>query len=117
MEKGSQLTELDVMKKMQSTIRFAVENAAAVDEIVAEMESGGELWKNVLHVSILDTVSEGVARRSFPEGPLQVRRCVCGGAPRLRGARAEALLFALRSTSHLCSRLIGASPLAHRRPS
>ena len=72
-EKGCALTQLDVVKKMLSTIRHAVENAAAVDDIVADMESGGNSWKSILHVSVLDRVSEGVPRTLFPEDSLTVR--------------------------------------------
>ncbi len=72
-EKGCTLTQLDVVRKMLSTIRHAVENAAAVDDIVADMESGGNSWKSILDVSVLGNVSEGVPRTSFPEDSLVVR--------------------------------------------
>jgi hypothetical protein len=71
-EKGSRLTQVDVMRRMQSTIRHAVADAAAVDAIVAEMESGGESWQNLLHVSVLENVSDGADRRAFPAEYLEV---------------------------------------------
>jgi hypothetical protein len=74
MAKGSRLTRLDVVKKMQSTLRHAVEDAAAVDDMVTEMESGGSSWTAILHVSVLDKVAEGVPRRPFPEDTLEVWR-------------------------------------------
>jgi hypothetical protein len=61
------------MKKMQSSIRYAVENADDVDAIVAEMESGGEGWKRMLHVSVLETHSEGSQRTSFPDDHVEVK--------------------------------------------
>jgi hypothetical protein len=72
--KGSLLTRLDVVKKMQSTLRHAVEDAAAVDDMVTEMESGGSAWTAILHVSLLDKVAEGATRRPFPEDTLEVWR-------------------------------------------
>jgi hypothetical protein len=71
-EKGSRLTQVDVMRRMQSTIRHAVADAAAVDAIVAEMESGGESWQNLLHVSVLVNFSDGADRRAFPAEYLEV---------------------------------------------
>ncbi len=93
MKKGSHLTELDVIIKMQHTIRNASDNAAAVDEIVVKMESCGQLRKDLLHVSILDTSTEGVPRRLFPEDGLQVKRCVCGCTASLRCMRRGLTVF------------------------
>jgi hypothetical protein len=74
MAKGSRLTRLDVVKKMQSTMRHAVEDASAVDDMVTEMESGGRAWTAILHVSVLDKVAEGAPRTPFPEDTLEVLR-------------------------------------------
>jgi hypothetical protein len=71
-EKGSLLTQAEVMKKMQSTIRHAVPDGASVDAIVAEMESGGEGWRSLLHVSVLENVTDGTDRRAFPAESLEV---------------------------------------------
>ena len=72
-EKGCSLTQLDVVKMMQSTIQHAIENAADIDAVVAQMETGGDAWKRFLHVSVLDKVSDGASRTSFPEEPVEVR--------------------------------------------
>jgi hypothetical protein len=80
-EKGLSLSRLDVVKMMQATIRHAIENAADVDAIVADMEGGGNEWKTVLHVSVLDKVSEGTARTSFPEQPVPVRSVAASSLP------------------------------------
>jgi hypothetical protein len=87
---------------MQGTIRHAIENAADVDAIVADMEADGNEWKSVLHVSVLDKVSEGTARTSFPEQPMQVRS-VAVSSPHVL------TLFVVRSMSHSRSLLIGPS--------
>jgi hypothetical protein len=71
-DKGCVLTQLDVMKKMHSTIRHAVDDERAVDDIVAEMESGGNSWRSTLHVSVLGRVADGISRSSFPSDSLVV---------------------------------------------
>jgi hypothetical protein len=101
-EKGASLTQLDVVKKMQGTIRHAIEKAAEVDAIVADMEADGNEWKSILHVSVLDKVSEGTPRTSFPEQPVEVRSVAVSSPPVLT-------LFVVRSMSHSRSLLIGPS--------
>jgi hypothetical protein len=71
-EKGSPLTRLDVLKKMHSTMRHAVEREETVDAVVEDMKLGGAFWKSVLHVSVLGRVSEGTPRTAFPDEPLEV---------------------------------------------
>jgi hypothetical protein len=99
-EKGASLTQLDVVKKMQGTIRHAIEKAAEVDAIVADMEADGNEWKSILHVSVLDKVSEGTPRTSFPEQPVEVRSVAVSSVPILT-------FCVVRSMSHSRSHLIG----------
>ncbi len=101
-EKAASLSRLDVVKMMRGTIRHAIENAADVDAIVADMEADGNEWKSILHVSVLDKVSEGAARTSFPEQPMQVRSVAVSSQPVLT-------LFVVRSMNHSRSLLIGPS--------